>query len=178
MSVRHPPIHVIAMGVSGTGKSTVAKAAAEELDLEFIEGDDYHPPANLEKMAEGVALTDEDRLPWLRMLVSLVEQRDRQGTSTILTCSALRRSYRDILRGAFAADDEFFLHLHADFDVLLERMGQRQGHFMPPSLLQSQFDTLEPLEADESGTVIDVAPPKKEVVAAVVQAIRGLASQR
>ncbi len=161
------------MGVSGTGKSTVGGAVAERLDLEFIEGDDFHPPANIEKMGAGVPLTDEDRLPWLRMLASLVEQRDASGTSTILTCSALRRSYRDILRGA-VGHEPFFLHLHADFDVLLERMGERTKHFMPSSLLQSQFDTLEPLETDESGTVVDVAPPIEDVVGEVVRVIRGL----
>lgn len=166
------------MGVSATGKSTVARAVAERLDLEFVEGDDYHSPASIEKMAKGVPLTDEDRLPWLRELAALVELRDVEGTSTILTCSALRRSYRDILRGAASGHGLFFLHLHADFDVLLDRMGHREKHFMPSSLLQSQFDTLEPLEPDESGTVIDVAPPLDEVVAAAVRVIRGIQPPR
>jgi len=166
-------MRVIAMGVSATGKSTVAEALAEELNLEFIEGDDYHSTANLEKMAKGVPLTDLDRLPWLQTLADLI-QRESRGRSTVLTCSALRRSYRDILRGGHPGHETFFLHLHADFDVLLDRTRRRDKHFMPPSLLRSQFDTLEPLDPDELGTVVDVTPPLDEVVAAAVLAVRAL----
>jgi len=177
MSARHPAsIHVVVMGVSATGKSTVAKALAEKLDLEFIEGDDFHSPANLEKMAKGEPLTDEDRLPWLRMLAGLVEQRGSRDSSTILTCSALRRSYRDTLREGVPGYSAFFVHLHAEFAVLLDRMGHRDRHFMPSSLLQSQFDTLEPLEPDESGIVIDVTPPLDDVLAAAAQAVSNLRS--
>ena len=158
------------MGVSATGKSSVAKALSAELGVEFIEGDDLHPPKNLAKMSAGEPLTDEDRQPWLRTIADLLVERTATGRSTILTCSALRRSYRDLLRGG--APSLFFLHLHADFDVLLPRMGERTKHFMPTSLLQSQFDTLEPLEPDELGAVIDVAPPLDDVVAAALKQVR------
>lgn len=160
------------MGVSATGKTTVAKALAEELDLEMIEGDNFHSPANITKMAEGVPLTDQDRLPWLRSLASLIEQRDSEQTSTVLACSALRRSYRDVLRGASSESELFFVHLHADFDVLLDRMGHRTKHFMPASLLESQFETLESLETDEPGALVDVTPPLDEVVAEAVRLVR------
>lgn len=166
------PVHVVVMGVSATGKTTVAKALAEMLSLEFIEGDDFHTPHNLKKMAEGDPLTDEDREPWLRTLASMIEQRDAAGVSTVLTCSALRRPYRDILRTA--KQDLYFIHLHADFDCLLERMSQREKHFMPSSLLQSQFDTLEPLEDDEEGAVVDVSPPLEQVVAAAAWDVRAI----
>jgi len=167
-----PLVHVVAMGVSGTGKSTVAAAVATELGLELVEGDDHHPDTNRKKMADGIPLTDADRLPWLRKLAALVERKQAEGTPTVLSCSALRRSYRDVLRAGAA--EIFFLHLHADFDVLLERMGERKGHFMPASLLQSQFDTLEPLGPDESGTMIDVTPSVAEVTAKAVRAIRAM----
>lgn len=158
------------MGVSATGKTSVAKALSAELRVEFIEGDDLHPPENLAKMSAGEPLTDDDRLPWLQAIAEVIAQRSAAGTPTIVTCSALRRTYRDLLRGGAPA--LFFLHLHADFEVLLSRMGERTKHFMPTSLLQSQFDTLEPLEPDELGAVIDVAPPLDDVVAAALKKVR------
>lgn len=172
------PLHVVAMGVSGTGKSTVSARVAQELDLDFIEGDDHHCAVNRKKMVEGIPLTDEDRMPWLHELAGLVAEREQRSASTILTCSALRRAYRDVLREPLPRHEMFFVHLHAGFDVLLPRMGRRAGHFMPSSLLQSQFDTLEPLEADESGSLVDVAPPLAEVVRAAVAAIRDFRSTR
>jgi gluconokinase len=165
------PVHVVAMGVSATGKTVVGTRLAAELDLEFIEGDDLHPQANIDKMAAGTPLTDEDRRPWLQAIADKVAERDAAGCSTLVTCSALRRSYRDVLRTAVATDT-FFVHLHAPFEVLEERMGQRTKHFMPTSLLQSQFDTLEPLQPDEDGVQVDVSPPIEDVVAAAVKAIR------
>lgn len=158
------------MGVSATGKSTVAVALADRLGLEFVEGDDLHPQANIEKMSAGKPLNDEDRLPWLQAIADVIAAKDAAGVSTVVTCSALRRSYRDILRSGGC--NVFFVHLHADFDVLLERMGTRSKHFMPASLLESQFDTLEQLEPDEAGGLVDVRPPLEEVVDTVVQAVR------
>jgi gluconokinase len=131
--------HVVVMGVSGTGKTSVGVQLAEELGCEFVEGDELHPRRNIEKMEQGVPLTDEDRWPWLQAIAELVAVRDFEGTSTVVTCSALRRSYRDVLRDAAPT---FFVHLHAPFEVLEERMQSRTKHFMPPSLLRSQFDTL------------------------------------
>ena len=165
------------MGVTATGKSTVAQALAEQLDVELIEGDDYHSPANVEKMEHGNPLTDEDRLPWLRTLAGLIAEHDAQGSTILLACSALRRTYRDILRSGVPEHAPLFLHLHADFDVLLGRMRHRQRHFMPASLLQSQFDTLEPLEPDESGSVVDVAQPLPAVVAEALHAVRAHAAR-
>ena len=157
------------MGVSATGKTTVGGELAEELGCEFIEGDALHPRANIEKMEHGVALTDEDRWPWLQAIAELVATRDHEGTSTVVTCSALKRSYRDVLR---VATPTFFLHLHAPFDVLEKRMQLRAKHFMPTGLLHSQFDTLEDLGEDEQGTVVDVSPPIDEVVEESVNAVR------
>jgi gluconokinase len=162
-------LHVVVMGVSGCGKTTVAEMIRDRLGLTFAEGDAYHPQANVDKMASGRPLTDEDRQPWLEALVAWTQEQEAEGKSTVLPCSALRRRYRDVLRGA--DPDTFFVHLHADFDVLAERMRHR-AHFMPLSLLQSQFDTLEPLGDGELGVQIDVMPPVDEVVAAAEEAIR------
>jgi len=161
--------HVVVMGVSGTGKTSVGVQLAEELGCEFVEGDELHPRRNIEKMEQGVPLTDEDRWPWLQAIAELVAVKDFEGTSTVVTCSALRRSYRDVLRDAAPT---FFVHLHAPFEVLEERMQSRTKHFMPPSLLRSQFDTLEDLGDDESGAVVDVSPELDEVVEEAVNAVR------
>jgi gluconokinase len=162
-------MHVVVMGVSATGKTTVAEQLAEELDCEFVEGDSLHPRQNIEKMEHGIPLTDEDRWPWLQAIAELVAVRDHEGTSTVITCSALKRSYRNVLRDAAPT---FFIHLHAPFEVLEQRMQLRTKHFMPTSLLRSQFDTLEELGDDEEGTVVDVSPPVDEVVEEAVNAVR------
>lgn len=157
------------MGVAGCGKTTVAQYLATELDLEFAEGDEFHPAANVKKMSSGIALADSDRWPWLESLATWTKQHKESGWSTVLTCSALRRAYRDVLR---AADPRtFFVHLHGEHRLLHERMSKRE-HFMPAELLQSQFDTLEPLEPDEYGVVIDVAPSIPEVAARAIAAVR------
>jgi gluconokinase len=163
------PMHVVVMGVSATGKTTVAEQLAEELDCEFVEGDSLHPRQNIEKMEHGIPLTDEDRWPWLQAIAELVAVRDHEGTSTVVTCSALKRSYRDVLRDAAPT---FFVHLHAPFEVLEQRMQLRTKHFMPTSLLRSQFDTLEDLDDDEDGVVVDVSAPVDEVVEEAVNAVR------
>lgn len=160
---------VVVMGVSGTGKSSVAMLLAERLDLDFVEGDEHHPDRNIVKMSDGTPLTDEDRWPWLETLAGLARQRYEAGRSLVLTCSALKRSYRDVLRSGVPDGRMFFVHLHAEVDVLSERMQQRTKHFMPTSLLTSQLETLEPLEDDELGVVVDVAPPL-EVVAEAAEA--------
>jgi gluconokinase len=162
-------MHVVVMGVSGTGKTSVGEELAEELGCEFIEGDSLHPRRNIEKMESGIPLTDEDRWPWLQAIAELVAVRDLEGTSTVVTCSALKRKYRDILRGAAPT---FFVHLDAPFEVLEARMQQRTKHFMPTALLRSQVDTLEELDDDEAGTVVDVSPPFDEVVEEAVNAVR------
>lgn len=158
------------MGVSGCGKTTVAERLGQRLGLVFAEGDAHHPKANVDKMASGRPLTDEDRQPWLATLAAWTRDQHAAGSSTVLSCSALRRRYRDVLRGAVPGT--FFVHLHADFDVLAERMRHR-AHFMPLALLESQFETLEPLGDGELGVRVDVTPPVDDVVAAAEAAILG-----
>ena len=162
-------MHVVVMGVSGTGKTSVGAQLAEELGCEFVEGDSLHPSRNIEKMQHGTPLTDEDRWPWLQAIAEMVAVRDHEGTSTVVTCSALKRKYRDILRDAAPT---FFVHLDAPFEVLEARMKERTKHFMPTSLLRSQFDALEPLDDDEAGAVVDVSPSLDVVVEEAENAVR------
>ena len=147
--------HILVMGVAGSGKSTVGQALADALRYEFLEGDAYHPPENVAKMAAGIPLTDADRVPWLRELASVLGERHRRGIGTVLACSALRRAYRDVLRSAIPIDEAYAVHLAADVAALDHRLATRAGHFMPTSLLASQLATLEPLHDDEAGVTID-----------------------
>lgn len=164
------PTAVVVMGVSGCGKSTVGRRLAHRLGWPFVEADDLHPPANVAKMTAGTPLTDADRAPWLRLVRDRV---DELGTDTVVTCSALRRSYRDVLRTGRA--HVRFVHLAGAADLLGNRLADRADHFMPPSLLTSQLDTLEPLEADEDGLVLDVAQRPGHLVDAAIAAL-GLTS--
>lgn len=159
---------VVIMGVAGNGKTTVGTWLAEELGWDFLEGDDFHPAANIEKMSSGQPLNDEDRRPWLQSLAQEIARLQADGRRSVLGCSALRRRYRDLLREG--DPDLFFIHLTADYDTLLERMKRRE-HFMPPALLQSQFDTLEPLEPEEFGIDISAHAPPDQVVATAKAAI-------
>lgn len=147
--------HLVVMGVSGCGKSTVAEGLAAALGWPFDEGDQFHPQANIDKMAAHTPLTDEDRWPWLRILAGRIAAREREGCSSILSCSSLRRAYRDVLRTG--APRVRFLHLHGSRAVLAKRLGARTDHFFPADLLDSQFAALETLEPDEDGVVVDVA---------------------
>lgn len=145
-ATRHArPVRIVVMGPSGSGKTTVGRALAAHLGAEFVDGDDLHPAANVAKMAAGIPLDDGDRMPWLREVGAVLRGSDR----IVVACSALKRSYRDALRG----DDPhvFFAELAVDPAVLAERMAHRTEHFMPTSLLESQLRTLEPLERDERG---------------------------
>jgi gluconokinase len=161
------PRHLVVMGVSGSGKTTVAKELAARLGYEFAEGDDFHPPANVKKMSAGVPLDDADREPWLHGLADWVRQRHEQHVSTVMTCSALRRRYRDVLRAA--ADNTFFVHLAVDPERLRQRMSSRK-HFMPAALLKSQLAALEPLQPDEDGVTVEVTDePPDRVVQEVVE---------
>jgi gluconokinase len=163
------PRHIVVMGVSGTGKTTIGRAVADRMGGAFVEGDEYHPPANIQKMSSGTPLNDDDRRPWLEALAAEISRLGGQGEISVTACSALRRIYRDWLRQG--DPDLFFLHLHTDYDVLLARMEQRD-HFMPPSLLQSQFDTLEMLAGDERGAVIDDSLPVEGVIASSLAALK------
>ncbi|TDB95737.1 gluconokinase [Actinomadura sp. 7K534] len=164
-------VHIVVMGVSGCGKSTIARRLRDGFGLKMAEADDFHPPANIAKMSGGEPLTDDDRWPWLEALARWTADQRAAGTSTVLACSALKRSYRDVLRAP--VPDTYFLHLHGAEELLLERMRSRD-HFMPPTLLRSQFETLEPLEPDEHGALLDVAPPVDEVARQATQLIRPL----
>jgi carbohydrate kinase (thermoresistant glucokinase family) len=166
------------MGVAGSGKTTVAFAVGAVLGSEVIDGDDFHPAVNVEKMRAGIPLTDEDRQPWLVALAALVAQQHVRRTSTVLACSALRRSYRDILRAAAPVGETVSLLLEVNEASLRARMHERTGHYMPVSLLESQLETLEPLEPDELGVVIDASRPLDAVVADAVAEIRRAAAAR
>ena len=163
--------HVIVMGVSGSGKSAVGARLAAELGFEFMEGDDHHPLANVEKMAAGIPLTEDDRRPWLDALARLLAERHRRGVATVLACSALRRGYRDVLRAAVPPGETFVIELDADAATLEARMRHRRGHYMPASLLTSQLATLEPLERDEAGATLDATRPLDLVVADAATAV-------
>lgn len=138
------------MGVSGSGKSTVGQALAERLNCPFFDGDDYHPAANVAKMAEGVPLNDEDRAPWLAALAALIKGQLELGETAVVACSALKRSYRDQLR---VSDKVLFIHLQGDFDLIWKRIRARDDHYMKEEMLQSQFDALESPDESEAITV-------------------------
>lgn len=159
--------HIVVMGVSGSGKTTVATRLADVLGRPFAEADDMHPAANVAKMAAGTPLTDEDRAPWLATVRDWLTSEARQGRAAVVTCSALRRVYRDVLREA--SGGVTFVQLDVDPELLAVRMKARKGHFMPPSLLQSQLDTLEPLEPDEDGVRVAAGGEPDDVVAAALR---------
>jgi gluconokinase len=151
---------VVVMGVSSSGKSTVGRPLAERLGVPFAEADDFHPAANIAKMAQGHPLTDEDRWPWLRAIADWIHQ--HQSGGGVVTCSALKRAYREVLRKDNPGT--WFLHLAGPQALITDRSSHRQGHFMPPSLVASQFADLEPLGADEPGVMVSVEMPLEEIV--------------
>jgi carbohydrate kinase (thermoresistant glucokinase family) len=161
--------HLVVMGVAGSGKSTVARALQDRLGWPMAEGDEFHPIANIRKMSEGHPLTDADRWPWLAAIAAWTTTQDVAGHDTIVTCSALRRVYRDRLREA--PGRTVFLHLTGSPELLAERMTARTNHFMPPSLLPSQFATLEPLGRDEAGAAVDIDTSITAIVDAAVHAL-------
>ena len=161
---------IVVMGVSGSGKTSVARELTRQLGWAYIEGDDLHPEANVAKMAAGIPLDDEDRWPWLRRIAEVIGEHEAAGTSVIVTCSALKRVYRDLLRDGHPS--VWFAHVHVDHDVLAQRLAARRGHYMPPSLLDSQLATLEPLGDDEPGDVIPGDGPLDESVAALLADLR------
>ncbi|MFC0505509.1 gluconokinase [Micromonospora costi] len=174
MTGEHRPTrHVVVMGVSGAGKTTVARGISEATGLLFAEADEFHTPENVARMRAGVPLDDAARWPWLRELAAWMARRGAEGRSTVLACSALRRSYRDVLRQGPPSVD--FVHLDGPAEVIRERMSRRTGHFMPASLLESQLATLERSEPDESVLVLDVSLDPDELVARAVEGL-GLAA--
>ena len=168
------------MGVSGSGKSTIAAALAVRLGAVFVDADDLHSDEARAKMAAGIPLTDADRAPWLQRVAARIDAHAidvaseaavrTDGPRVVMACSALRRAYRDALRRD-ADTPLFFVHLHGEPELLAARMRARSDHFMPPDLLRSQLDTLEPLAADEPGMVVDVAEDPDDIVDEVVAAL-------
>lgn len=167
MNTKPPQLRIVVMGVSAVGKSTIGRRLADALGLPFIDADDLHSSAAIEKMASGVPLTDEDRLPWLSKCGRALSD---AADGAVIACSALTRAYRDRLR--VEASDAVFVHLHADPVHIQERAAQRTGHFMPPSLLASQLATLEPLAPDEHGVTVEAVQPVDAVVADAVAALQ------
>ncbi len=158
---------LIVMGVSGSGKTTIAAPLAARLGWTFMEGDDLHPPANVAKMHAGRPLDDEDRWPWLDAIAAWIDARQAAGEPGVVTCSALKRAYRDRLIGARRGVR--FVFLHADRALLADRLAHRTGHFMPPSLLDSQIETLEPPTPDEHALSVDLGPPPDEVIETILR---------
>ena len=163
----HTGIYVI-MGVAGSGKTTIGELLAHALGIPFVEGDDLHPRANVERMAQGIPLTDEDRWPWLLAIAQRMRDAELSGTGLVVTCSALKRRYRDLLRSEGAAEARF-VYLRGSQPTIAERLKRRRGHFMPASLLESQFAALEEPGADERAAVYDIRESPDAIVASLVQ---------
>ena len=160
------PLRLVVMGVSGCGKSSVGRRLARALGLDFIEGDELHPPRSVALMAAGTPLTDADRADWLAEIAARLGAAHTAGRGLVVACSALKRSYRDVLRAP--CPGLRFIHLHGTPELLRQRVKARTGHYMPPSLLDSQLATLEPPGADEDALAFDISRPSTQVAAAVL----------
>jgi gluconokinase len=171
--MQYPATHLVVMGVAGSGKSTIAAALSGQLGWALAEADEFHPQSNIEKMSQGIPLQDEDRWPWLQEIQNWMTAQARAGKSTVLTCSALKQSYRRLL--ARAEGRVLFLHLHGEADLIGQRMQGREGHFMPPALLPSQLATLEPLTDEEmaAGSLrLDISKSPEELVSTIIAALQ------
>lgn len=164
-ALAYPPM--IVMGVQGTGKTTIGSALGELLGVTFIDSDDLHPPANKAKMAAGTPLEDEDRVPWLKIVGATIAANAAEGRTTIVACSALKRWYRELLRSS--VPELQFIHLAGQRDLVASRLATRQHEFMPTTLLDSQFEVLEPLAPWEAGVVVPVAGTPAEIVDVVAE---------
>ncbi len=160
----------VLMGVSGSGKTTIAKGVAEREGWRMVEGDDFHPPANVAKMHAGIPLTDEDRWPWLHAIADEIDAIRTRGESAVVTSSALKRAYRDILIDH--RPDVVLVYLKGSKDLIAKRIAARTGHFMPPSLLDSQFATLEEPGPDEHPVVVSIEPPPDAIIDDVVKMLK------
>jgi carbohydrate kinase (thermoresistant glucokinase family) len=161
---------VVMMGVSGSGKTTIATKCAERLGWQVLEGDKLHPPANIAKMKAGTPLNDDDRWPWLRAIAAAIDGWRAKGVSGVVACSALKHAYRDILIGS--RPDVILVYLQGSHDLIAARMAARRGHFMPPGLLDSQFATLEEPGEAERPIVVSVAPAPDAIVDDVIEKLR------
>lgn len=159
---------IAVMGVSGAGKSTVGKLVAAQLGWPFRDADSFHPKANIEKMSRGEPLTDADRWPWLNAIAAWIAEHRAAGTSCVVTCSALKRAYRDIVTNKQSADVRL-VYLKGDFDLIDARLKARKGHFMPAGLLQSQFDALEEPTQDEHALVVSIDATPEAIARRVAQ---------
>jgi gluconokinase len=166
MHAVHTGLYVI-MGVCGSGKTTIGVPLARELGLEFVEGDDLHPPDNVKRMAAGIPLTDDDRRGWLVEIATLLREAKGAGVGLVVSCSALKRSYRDLLRTVGDADVRF-VYLAGNPALLAARIAQRSGHFMPPSLLESQLAILEEPAPDERAWVCDIRAAPDAIIVDLV----------
>jgi gluconokinase len=173
MSADTGPTRLIVMGVAGCGKTTVGAQLARRLGAVFLDGDDFHPPANVAKMAAGAPLTDEDRWPWLDRAGEALEAAAQSRGRAVLACSALRRVYRDRL-AAGCAVPPLFVHLCGGRELIHGRMAARGGHFMPVALLDSQIATLEPIEPGENAIVAGIDAPVAQVLERILGQLRGL----
>ena len=154
------------MGVSGTGKSTIGQLLSDRTGWKFYDADDFHSPANIEKLSRGIALSDSDRQPWLQKLQQLITHTLAKQETGILACSALKLQYRQVLRGD--SSQVVFIYLRGDYDCIQRRVSERQGHFMSPSLLRSQFDAL---EEPQQALIVDVALEPEQIVAEILRQI-------
>ncbi|HLX24292.1 MAG TPA: gluconokinase [Usitatibacter sp.] len=163
------PSVIIVMGVAGSGKSTVASQTAQRLDWRFAEADTFHSAANIAKMRDGIPLTDEDRWPWLDAIAAWIDSMRSAGQHCVVACSALKRAYR--VRLAAGHHDVRFVYLKGSYEIVAARMSGRTGHYMPLSLLRSQFETLEEPDAAEDAVVMPIEKAPEEIVAAIVAVI-------
>lgn len=167
--MQYPATHLVVMGVAGSGKSTIAAALSQQLGWACAEADEFHPQSNIDRMTQGIPLQDEDRWPWLQEIQNWMSAHAAAGESTVLTCSALKLSYRRLL--SEAQGRVLFIHLDGGADLIGQRMQGREGHFMPPTLLPSQLATLEPLTDQElaAGSLrLDISNSPEKIVAAVL----------
>jgi len=161
------PCALVVMGVSGSGKSTIAGALAERLVWRYEDGDKYHPPGNVAKMSAGHPLTDEDRWPWLRAIADEIDRTCQAGQHAVVACSALKHAYRDIL--VHGRDDVRIVFLNGTKDLIADRLAARKGHFMPPELLASQFRTLEPPQPGEQPITVSIDAPVEAIVDDIIR---------
>jgi gluconokinase len=166
-NVSRIPCALVLMGVSGSGKSTIAEQLAERLSWSYEDGDKFHPPANVAKMSAGHALTDEDRWPWLQAIADEIDRICKAGQHAVIACSALKRAYRDVL--IHGRTDVRIIFLEGTKDVIARRLAQRKGHFMPPDLLDSQFKTLEAPEAAENPVTVSIDASVEAIVDDIVR---------
>ena len=174
MGDTHPPCALVLMGVSGSGKSTIADRLAARLDWRFEDGDGFHPPGNVAKMSAGQPLTDDDRRPWLQAIADEIDRVSRQGERLVVACSALKRSYRDIL--SHGRKDIRFVFLNGSYELIAGRLAARKGHFMPPGLLASQFKTLEPPDTSEHPITVSIDAPVETIVDDIIHQLKLVAS--